>query len=405
MEKLSEVTNFLNSNIHLSLLSKYIPVHLIEEFKRTSVKRYRERVYSLEVTLKGMLYQAINTNKSDQNTVIFLQQDFQALQIEHSKQELELSSQLSNQLVEKKRGRPRKAKIKIQKSKLGDISVYPSSYNESKHRFPLALLEQIAYNTAVSVSSTNKWHGHNVYIADGTNLDTPDTKELRDYFMPNGIGKNASLPIVKLEALIDLYTGLIVAIAIDGYQSSESRLLKTLYERIPDNTILLADDLYATHAHLCYCKKHSCDMIVRGKHKHIEPVIREFSSNDKIVEWTNYKQSAWYGPEDELQKKIQVRKITFIDPLSKNKKLCLYTTLLDAEKYKAEDIISLFRHRWDIEICFREIKKVMQMEHLRSQSVEMIKKEILVYWIAYNLIRIIMYNVYTAQGEADFFSL
>ena len=64
------------------------------------------------------------------------------------------------------------------------------------------------------------------------------------------------------------------------------------------------------------------------------------------------------------------------------------TTLLDAQKYPAEEIASLYLHRWEIELRFRDIKTTMGMEMLRTQSPEMVRKELMMHMIAYNALQI-----------------
>jgi len=74
------------------------------------------------------------------------------------------------------------------------------------------------------------------------------------------------------------------------------------------------------------------------------------------------------------------------------------TTLLDAVAYPAKDLAGLYLKRWDVELVFRDIKTTMGMDVLRCKTPEMIRKEILMYFIAYNCIRRLMYE---AAEEAD----
>jgi len=62
--------------------------------------------------------------------------------------------------------------------------------------------------------------------------------------------------------------------------------------------------------------------------------------------------------------------------------LVLVTTVLDAEEYTKEEAADLFIQRWNIELDLRSIKDVM-----RCMSPEMVENDILIYLLAYNLIR------------------
>jgi hypothetical protein len=74
----------------------------------------------------------------------------------------------------------------------------------------------------------------------------------------------------------------------------------------------------------------------------------------------------------------------------RTRELILVTTLLDPEKYPAQEIAQLYLQRWSIELFFRDIKTMLKMEHLRCQSPPMVQKEFLMHMIGYNLIRAVM---------------
>lgn len=76
----------------------------------------------------------------------------------------------------------------------------------------------------------------------------------------------------------------------------------------------------------------------------------------------------------------------------------MVTTLLDAAQYPAEELAEIYFKRWDVELFFRDIKTTMGMDILRCLTPEMIRKEIVMHFIAYNCIRRLMYE---AAGEAD----
>jgi Transposase DDE domain len=78
--------------------------------------------------------------------------------------------------------------------------------------------------------------------------------------------------------------------------------------------------------------------------------------------------------------------------------LVLVTTLLDAAEYTAEELGALFRQRWNIELDLRSIKSVMQMDVLRCKTPEMVRKEMWVHLLGYNLVRKLMADAAVIQG-------
>jgi hypothetical protein len=65
----------------------------------------------------------------------------------------------------------------------------------------------------------------------------------------------------------------------------------------------------------------------------------------------------------------------------------IVTSLLDATQYPAEGLAELSFKRWDVELFSRDIKTTMGLDILRCRTPEMIRKEILMYFIAYNCVR------------------
>ena len=68
----------------------------------------------------------------------------------------------------------------------------------------------------------------------------------------------------------------------------------------------------------------------------------------------------------------------------------LISTLLDARQVSKRELNELYCRRWQIELDLRAIKTVMQMDVLRCKSPQMVKKEIAVHLLAYNLVRSVM---------------
>ena len=51
------------------------------------------------------------------------------------------------------------------------------------------------------------------------------------------------------------------------------------------------------------------------------------------------------------------------------------------------ELVDLYHSRWHVELDFRSIKDAMQMDELRCKTAQMVRKEVAVHLLAYNLIR------------------
>ncbi len=72
------------------------------------------------------------------------------------------------------------------------------------------------------------------------------------------------------------------------------------------------------------------------------------------------------------------------------RRVTLVTTLLDAHRYPAREILQAYLRRWRLEMCLDDLKTTLEMEMLRSRTPEMLHKEISTHLVAHNLLRCTM---------------
>jgi hypothetical protein len=68
------------------------------------------------------------------------------------------------------------------------------------------------------------------------------------------------------------------------------------------------------------------------------------------------------------------------------------TTVLDPEKASRSDLLELYRDRWTIELNLRSLKTTLGMDVLRGKSLDVVRKEILMHLLLYNLLRLLMWE-------------
>jgi len=98
------------------------------------------------------------------------------------------------------------------------------------------------------------------------------------------------------------------------------------------------------------------------------------------------------GTWQSLPEALEVRIVRFrvTVPGFRTHEVIVVTTLLDEQAYPDEAIAALYRRRWAVELCFRDIKTTLGLDVLRCQSPELIEKEVWLQAIAYNLVRALM---------------
>jgi hypothetical protein len=245
---------------------------------------------------------------------------------------------------------------------------------------------------AHKVGIADKWYGYNVYITDGTTTILPDTEKNQEEFPQQRNQKpGLGFPIVRIGAIISLFTGAVTDYAIGPYEgkgTGEISLLNRMLGSLEKGDLLLADRYYATFVILQLLN-------LRGVHAVMKTHARrkidyrkgtQLGERDHLIEW--YKPEilpAWMPPEDfaALPDKLTVREFR-VDGID------FVTTLVDHKQFHKQEISSLYRQRWNIEVDFRSIKTHMGMEMLSCLTPKMIKMEIAIYLLAYNIIRSII---------------
>jgi hypothetical protein len=93
-----------------------------------------------------------------------------------------------------------------------------------------------------------------------------------------------------------------------------------------------------------------------------------------------------------LPDKLVVREVRFRTKLKggRTREITLVTTLLDPQKYPAEELAALYRKRWGIETNLNHLKTTMGMDVLRCQTLDGVVKEMTIYALVYNLVRLVM---------------
>jgi hypothetical protein len=82
------------------------------------------------------------------------------------------------------------------------------------------------------------------------------------------------------------------------------------------------------------------------------------------------------------------------------REMTVVTTLLDAEKYPAADLAELHRTRWQTETNLRHLKTTLGMDVLHCKTVEGVLKEMWMFALVYNLVRMVMLEAAHRQRVA-----
>ena len=77
-------------------------------------------------------------------------------------------------------------------------------------------------------------------------------------------------------------------------------------------------------------------------------------------------------------------------PGFRSRAITLVSTLLDAQRYRSAALAKLYRLRWRVETNLSHLKRTMKMDVLRCETVAGVMKELTMFALVYNLVRVVM---------------
>lgn len=292
------------------------------------------------------------------------------------------------------------------------IAEKDSAYIQARSRLPQERLERALASTARVADRLSGGCGHlagrPIKVVDSSTTQLADTPSNQKAFpQPSSQKKGCGFPVIRFIALLSLDSGAILQVIMDSLKCHELRLFKRLWEHLRKDDIILGDRSYGEFTTAAALPRLGVDLIARlhGARKLDYRKAKRLGKNDGLFVWQKpYAQSVIISISEWglLPEQLTVRIIRFSATIRgfRARRITLVTTLLDPFLYPANEIIALYQRRWEMELCFRDIKTTMRMEYLRCKSPEMAQKELLAYLIGHNLVRCVMAEAMAAHAVA-----
>ena len=294
----------------------------------------------------------------------------------------------------------------------GSGSAKTDPYCKARQRLPEKLLADLACDSGLAlhrqVPGSTLLRGRPIKIADGTTASMPDTPaNQKTYPQQRGQKKGLGFPLLRLVGLMSLSCGAVLDVAIGAYrgkQTGETALLRQLSDRLEAGDILLADAIFSNYWTLALLQQRDVDVLSRleGRRRVDFRQGQRLGRYDHLVSWRQPRRPSWMSRKlyRSLPQTLRLREVQ-VEVSQKGfrcRQLRLVTTLLDPQVYPCEELALAFRCRWHAELNLRSIKHVMQMDVLRCKSPAMVRKEIWMHLLAYNLIRTLMAQAAVTAG-------
>jgi hypothetical protein len=192
-----------------------------------------------------------------------------------------------------------------------------------------------------------------------------------------------------------------------------------LHAEMSPGDVLIADRGFCSYAHLALLLRGGLHAVFRlhqkqlvdfrigrmhsppfGPYKNIKGLpktrwIKWLGTLDQQVEYPKPKElPTWLNAETyaALPASLVLRELRYRieQPGCRTREVILVTTLIDAELYPAAELADLYGRRWQVETDLRHLKQTLRMDVLRTKTVAGIHKELAMFALVYNLVRLVM---------------
>lgn len=277
-------------------------------------------------------------------------------------------------------------------------STKTGAYCKARQRLPLKMVSAMATTTGHLISGQVpdgwNWRGRRVRLVDGTTVTLPDTPANQaTYPQQSGQKPGLGFPICRIVGITCLSSGALLNAAMGKFKgkgSGEQALLRTLLDTLEAGDLLVGDAFYATYFLLAELRMRGVDAVFEqhGARKRSTDFRRgkKLGSRDHLITLTKPKTRPEWMTIEQYESAPATLTARELEVGGK----VLVTTLLCPKATTKTDLKTLYKRRWHVELDIRNIKTTLGMETLSCKTPQMGEKEMWVYLLAYNLIRLIM---------------
>jgi putative transposase len=274
-------------------------------------------------------------------------------------------------------------------------------YCRARAKLDLGALRRLTVQTARRLESQadRSWlfHGLHPKLIDGFTFTMPDTDDNQKQFPQQRTQRpGAGFPIARACVVLSLATAAVQDMNIgpyEGKQTGESALLRGILECLHPGDVAVFDRSFCSFLMLALLRMRGVHFCARLHQR--RPVDfrqgRRLGPDDRLVTWLRPKRPAWMSEQqyEQIPETMTLRQVRFqvTEPGKRTKELVVVTSLTDPDEYPAEAIAALYGYRWNAELDIRVIKQTLGLDHVRCKTPDMVRRELWVTLLAYNLIR------------------
>lgn len=274
------------------------------------------------------------------------------------------------------------------------LSTNTGAYSQARSRLDPEVAEAISDHVFETLmdDSPPSWEGRRVFILDGTTSALASVRKLRQEFPPaTNQHRGSPWPILHWAVAHELSSACAVRPEIGAKYGptavSEVTLARRLLSRLTPQSVMMADRNFGVFAFFYAAQAAGHDVVTRLTEVRFRALVkraRPLEGGRWELLWKPSAADRRKHPElpADACLKVQLHQVEVTTSAGNPLTLFIITTLL-ASGQKLADLYGL---RFNVETDIRNVKVVLRMDELRGQSREMIRKEIALGTVAYNLV-------------------
>ena len=323
---------------------------------------WRDRIFTPAVTVRSMVYRALNPDKSIRAIL---------------------------------------ADLAATDDRLEQIPA-GASWCQARSRLPEKLWAQLLQSSVKRLkqftSDQYLYKQRPVYLIDGSTLSMSDTPELVEEFGYSSTRHGCSrFPVARLTLVILAGLQGIWDYRLDCYRTSEDAQLHQMWNQIPSDSICIFDKQLSSFYNLAKLQQRGIDVIAPLHHQRDPNKLISHGTSLGPNQWrvwldlVPHRRRKYQDPSLPQRLCVRLIRVKFFHN-GKHRVIWLVTTLLDARRHRQRDIVKLYRDRWGIETRIGELKTTLQMKVLRSKGSKAVRYEVAASILAYNFLRTVIHQ-------------